>query len=370
MAVSVTNTGSGATAASTTHTPSFGFTPTSGRLLVVGVVGPAGFTTFSNMGSSWTLIHDNTGGTRNMSALWAYKVAAGSDTFTIDTSGSTALQWAVTELSGITTTSPLDQAAENEANDSSATTSAASGTTASLSVSDGYAISFFAFDTGNGWNLNRSYTNSSTEHVFRDGGANPGLVLAGLQLSSSTGFSETVSTTDTGDDCYGSVAVFKQASSGNNYNQSISGSVTSSGVIARLINRTLAGTSTGSGSVNKQTSTTMASSITPSSDLAGSGSLAQSVSGSITVSGVLSNAATYVRSYASSITLSGGLVNAISKMLSGTIILTGNVYKGMSLLLSGTITALGNLTAFKFTPTIGERVNRGMRFLRRFIGRR
>lgn len=214
MAVAVENTGSGATASGTTHTPSFGFTPTSGRLLVLGVVQSSGTATFSNADADWTPIHDNIGQSRNMGAAWFYKVADGNDGFSIDTSITTALQWAVVEFSGLATSAVLDQSAENEANDQASTTSAATGTTATLGVSNGYAVSFFAFDTGNGWADDRSFTNGSTELVFRNGGANPALSLAGLQLSATTGFSETVSTTDTGDDCYGSVAVFKQPSGG------------------------------------------------------------------------------------------------------------------------------------------------------------
>lgn len=157
---------------------------------------------------------------------------------------------------------------------------------------------------------------------------------------------------------------------GTNYTKSISGSITSAGAFVRLVGKQLAGTTTSVGSAIKETSVFKTASITPASSVSSGGTLAQSVSGSITISGVLTDAVNYVRSYASSITLTGGLVNAISKMLSGTISLTGSVYKGMYVALSGAITALGSLSTFKFTPTIGERVNRGMRFLRRFIGRR
>ena len=178
-----------------------------------------------------------------MSAICAYKVAAGSDTFSVDTNGTTTLQWAVAEYSGLATSSVLDQSAENESNDGSATTSCATGTTASLGSADRFAISAWAFDTGNGWNSGRSYTNGSSEAVFRNGAAYPGVCIADLQLSSSSGFSETISTTDTGDEAYGLVGCFVQAGGGGDVTVNLTGqsSTASAGTLGPQISLALSG---------------------------------------------------------------------------------------------------------------------------------
>lgn len=215
MAVSITNFGTGNTAGGTTHSCSFGFTATSGRTLFVMFAHGGGTQTWSNLTAGWNSIHDNTGSTRTFGAAAAYKLSTGGETsVSIDTSASigTGVAFYILEIDGLDTSSPLDQVAENEANNNSSSASCATGTTATLSAADNWAIEAWAAD-GTTWATGtRTYTNSSTEHGRYDGTSCP-IVIAYKQLASTTGFSETVSGTGA-DQCYGVVAVFKQATSG------------------------------------------------------------------------------------------------------------------------------------------------------------
>lgn len=220
MAVTLTNTPARIFSASaTSHVISLGFTPTAGRTLVVAWYVAGGTATFTSIDPDWTLIHDNTNAGRVHSCGWAYRISDGTETtFSVSVSSSQSLVAVFLELDGLEGSAVLDQSAESTANQNSTNaTSASTGTTATLSVSDGYALSFFSSDGQTGWDTGRSYTNGSTE-LFADmsvgGTSTPGCVFAYKELSSTTGFSETISTTDVGDGMYGSVAVFKQASGG------------------------------------------------------------------------------------------------------------------------------------------------------------
>lgn len=181
---------------------------------------------------------------------------------------------------------------------------------------------------------------------------------------------------------------FTTSSGGTQYNQSISGSLSLAGALIRQISRLTVGATTLVGSLVKQTNARRTSSITTSSILnretykryAGSitlsgapnpsTGLAQTTSGSLTLSGVVQRAATYLRFYASSITTVGGLVRSTSKRVGGTLSLAGSAFKGMFVALTASITAFGAATGFKFTPTVGGVFQRGIRFIRRFVGRR
>jgi len=142
-----------------------------------------------------------------------YKVAAGGETSaSVTLNASAVLEWIVSEYSGLDTSAPLDQSAENEANQTGSTvTSLATGTTAALATATGYAISFWAGDAAS-W-PGGSYTFAQGSSTVSVSGTTLGLLMAQLQLASASGFAETVQNT-AADQVYGMVAVFKQASAG------------------------------------------------------------------------------------------------------------------------------------------------------------
>lgn len=151
-----------------------------------------------------------------MDAAWYYKIAAGGETgvTSADSADSGNQRGIVHEYEGPFDGSPLDVTAENESNVSSATTSQASGTTATTAVADALALAFFAGDSAFNLIAGRSYTNSFSEDQFAhdtDVAARAACILARRVLTATGTYSTTFSTTDTGDEMYGSIAVFKKA---------------------------------------------------------------------------------------------------------------------------------------------------------------
>ena len=179
-------------------------------------------------------------------------------------------------------------------------------------------------------------------------------------------------------------------SSGTTYFQNIAGSLSIQGQISRLVGKSLAGNATLlSGNIFRITSKTLLASSTISASVgkftskgsfAGSivatgvvmvgGTLSFTATGSITMTSILSDAVTYVRAYGSTITLSGNPFRLIAKSVGGVLALTGDAYKRMFVFIQSSISALGALATFKFTPGPGSILARGMRFMRKFIGRR
>lgn len=135
--------------------------------------------------------------------------------------------------------------------------------------------------------------------------------------------------------------------------------------------QTITGTITFSGLLAKHTSTTKQSSITTSAGPVVDGNFSQAATGSITVSSILTDTVQFVRSYGSSITLSGAIAKPVYKLLTGSIALVGNIYKAITkAAFTASLTVAGALSAFSFTPTVGGVLGRGLRFMRKFIGRR
>lgn len=144
------------------------------------------------------------------------------------------------------------------------------------------------------------------------------------------------------------------AAGGTTYNQSVSGSLTTTSTLIRDISKGFA------------------SSITLSAGPVTGGQFAQSASGSITLTSSIADAITFVRAYSSSISLSGSLAKPVMKILTGSLTLSGalvkNIIKGT---FSSLITIASSLSSFKVTPApSGGVLTRGIRFMRKFLGRR
>ena len=185
--------------------------PTSGNLLVGfciinqafwGITTPTGFTLAT--------IYDG----NSISGALYYKISAGTEqTITFDwVSTGTAVGAWYGEFSGFTTPT-LDVSAENETNVNSPTQSVSSGTTASTTVNDTYALAFFGGEIGGNIDGGRTYTNSFTELAVwqNTSTSRPGLFMASKTLVSTGTVETTYATTDTGDDIYAAVLVFRSA---------------------------------------------------------------------------------------------------------------------------------------------------------------
>lgn len=166
------------------------------------------------------------------------------------------------------------------------------------------------------------------------------------------------------------VLIEEVSGGGSSYFQTNTGSVTGTGSISKLTQRNITGSSTFSNILNKHTTRIILGSMSSSGDPNPTSGISQSISGSVSVSGSILTQVLFVRSYNSIIQPTGGLVKAIDKLLSGVLTLTGSAYKGLFKFISGTFTLSGTVNGLKFTPTTGRIIDRGMRFMRKFIGRR
>lgn len=212
-------------------------TPVSGNLLVFGVSRASPYSAGGSWGtpSGWTLIKNTGINTGNMGAAWYYKISNGSET-SVATSGSGfqgAWQAFVIEIEGSFAASPFDVSAEDLTNIATVVTSQASGTTATTAQNDALALAFFAADRQDTVDGTRGYSNSFTEVVFTDLSATRAAAMIAKRVLSATGtYSSTFSCTDTGDEMYGSIAVFKKLVSGGATLTADAGSFTESGQAA------------------------------------------------------------------------------------------------------------------------------------------
>jgi hypothetical protein len=167
--------------------------------------------------TGWTLIHQIPNATGQLAAIWYYKIAAGGETSvtaTFDGSGSNC-RGSVAEFEGAFNATPLDVAAESEANISTVVASQASGTTATTAQADELLVAFFASDAIQNVDGGRAYTNSFAEVIAPiSPGGRAGATLVKLVVAATGTYSTTFTTTDPGDEQYGSIAAFKKAGAG------------------------------------------------------------------------------------------------------------------------------------------------------------
>lgn len=180
-------------------------------------IGVAGFAhsatiTWSAITASWIPISKIADGTGNMGANWYYKVMAGGET-SVTACVSTVtgnMSGVFCEFIGPWAASVLDVFAHNLENISASTTSISTCPTGTTSQADELAVAFFAADNGGNVTDGRSYSNTFIEQFFSTSGARASSIIAKKILSATGAVETTFTTTDTGDEQYGAVAVFRQ----------------------------------------------------------------------------------------------------------------------------------------------------------------
>jgi len=205
------NNGSGVTSLAVTFSSA-----TAGNLLIAAYSNSTA-QTWGTAPSGWTLLTQVTDAAGNMSSIWYYKIAAGGETSvtaTWDNSGST-VRGTVVEYEGAFSGAPLDQTAEDESNISTVVTSQASGTTGATAQADELLVAFFGADAVSNVQGTHSYTNSFVEDSFDiNTTGRAAVIIASLVVASTSTYTTTFSTTDTGDEMYGAIATFKKAVAG------------------------------------------------------------------------------------------------------------------------------------------------------------
>jgi hypothetical protein len=141
-------------------------------------------------------------------------------------------------------------------------------------------------------------------------------------------------------------------SGGTQFNQSVSGSMTMTGLIDRLTGKGVSGSSTLTGAAQKDIAVARQGSMTATGQVLKSTD--KTFSGSFTPAGVVTSAVVLLSSVAGTFTPSGVLGKRANKLLSAAMSTTGALAKSTSKLLNGDLTPTGQITKLTSTSTSGS----------------
>lgn len=168
-----------------------------------------------------------------------------------------------------------------------------------------------------------------------------------------------LSWTNATNDAYMLFISFTAAAGGTTFTQSLSGSLTSSGALAKRTNKPLSGSLTSSGAIAKRIGKTFSGSVTSTGTLSvtkvvllalagtltASGTLlrrtGKGLTGSITPTGTVTRS--LVRTLAGSATPAGAVTRRTAKSVAGSVTSSGTLAKTVGKALAGTLTAAGAL---------------------------
>jgi hypothetical protein len=140
---------------------------------------------------------------------------------------------------------------------------------------------------------------------------------------------------------------------GTTFQESVAGSITPTGAIAKQVETTEEGTVTATGALARKTSTTYAGSVTPTGSLLNTVKLL--LTGIITTTGVVATAALKLLSLAGSVTASGALLKKAQTTEEGTVAPSGSLVKEIGKTVAGSVTPAGSLlksAAVSFASTV------------------
>lgn len=172
--------------------------------------------------TNFTMIHSGVSGVASSgsSGAFAYKISDGTETslewtYTATSPNAEEGNAVVLEYSGINSSDPLDQPAENETNVTTTVSGNSTGTTAATDEANELAIALYCSDSGNSASIgsstprlswSNSFTNIFEEPVPEESG-NPFLAIATKNLTA-TGTVETTGTHGVSDESYAGIATF------------------------------------------------------------------------------------------------------------------------------------------------------------------
>lgn len=226
-----------ANSASPSHTISSG--PTSGNLLVAAVSARVAGTGSGNAitVSGWTTLHQGSGTSFAHQSWVGYKISDGTETAVTPTfqtsSSNTDTCISYMEVSGFTGTPTLDASSEDASNIDTNVTAQSTGS-ATATQANGIAVAFVSAFSSDLWATSQSWSNSFVSRA--DGGNNfnyPGVWSATLEYASTGAKTTTNTTTDTGDQAYGAIALFYDPSAGATtaLTGTVTGSITETDVV-------------------------------------------------------------------------------------------------------------------------------------------
>lgn len=185
-------------------------TPTSGNVLECRVSWDKNAVSCTTP-TGWTLVQSRFGA--DCCGIWFRKVSDGTEgTVTLAPNTNRPYQMCLFEWSGIDT---FDTSATANSG-TTAVTSQASGTTGTTAQANSTLFAFFGSDSRGSTDTGGAFNNSFTDESINPGGAsgNAGFYNAKREVSSTGTYSTTYSTTGTGDQMFGMIAVYYLASGG------------------------------------------------------------------------------------------------------------------------------------------------------------
>jgi hypothetical protein len=129
------------------------------------------------------------------------------------------------------------------------------------------------------------------------------------------------------------------AGGGNAFFQSLSGTLTSSGVISKLTSKGVSGNVTPTGTIFRNITTSLSGILTSSGSVLKS--IAKSFSGNLTLSGVLTAGVAFLKTIGGSLGLSGVLTKSTGKQTSGNVASSGDISRAISKIVGGILTPIG-----------------------------
>lgn len=192
---------------------------TAGNLLVLSLARSGAQTTYPSV-TGFTALHAVPAeGGPALAGKWWWKISAGGETGVTlaDEVGAGNWRMSLAEFEGPFEASPFDVEAEDESNIAATDTVQPSGTTATTAQADALALALFVSDSAGSFDTGRSYDNSFTEQFFESAtvsAARAGMAMASRVLTATGTYTTSMTTTDTGDEMWGAIAVWKKSGGG------------------------------------------------------------------------------------------------------------------------------------------------------------
>jgi len=193
----------------TSLTPDLGEAPSTGNLLIL-ILSTATANDTVGTPSGWTLAQSYTGDT--LTGYVFYKTSDGTEqTVTVSWTGTEVCMAGYFSFSGFAS-AVLDASVDDETYVGTATQEISSGTTGTLSTECCYALTIFIAEIADNISTGTvSFSNSFTSLGYSGASSSrPGIRVASKTLESTSAVECTMTTTDTGDEMYGAMLVFKE----------------------------------------------------------------------------------------------------------------------------------------------------------------
>jgi hypothetical protein len=147
------------------------------------------------------------------------------------------------------------------------------------------------------------------------------------------------------------------ASGGTQYDQSVSGSLTSAGTVSRATSKATAGALSSAGALARQAGKSLAGSLSSAGDMVRQ--TAKSLGGELSSAGALTHVRTFLVAVGGTLTSAGALLKSAGKSVAGSLSSSGGVSRTAEKSLSGSLTSAGELARSTAKSLVGVLTSSG-----------